>query len=326
MEIKFGQQTTKVQQLADIISQAISMGQYRDGDLLPSINHLSAQYKVSRDTVFKAFSNLRERKLIDASQGKGYYVTNHLFNVLLLLDQYSPFKEALFNSFIKRLPINYKVDLLFHQYNERLFNIIVRESVGKYNKFVVMNFDNEKFSSVLNKISANKLLLLDFGKFDKEPYSYICQDFDESFYQALMSLKETLKKYHKCVMLFPQGLKHPQSSKEYFIKFCEEQMLLWDIVDDVDHLSIEKGIAYFVFKQQDVVKVVKEGRKEKLVCGKDFGILAYNDIPSYEVIDNGITSLTIDWDLMGMEIAKFVIDDVPIHKYLPTEVRFRNSL
>lgn len=35
---------------------------------------------------------------------------------------------------------------------------------------------------------------------------------------------------------------------------------------------------------------------------KDFGLLAYNDIPSYEVIDEGITSLSIDWEMMGNEV------------------------
>ena len=152
----FGQQASKVTQLADALSQAISRKEFLEGDSLPSINQLSAQYGVSRDTVFKAFLDLRERGLIDSTPGKGYYVTSKVNNVLLLLDQYTPFKEALYNSFVRHLPINYKVDLLFHQYNERLFNTILRESIGKYNKYIVMNFDNEKFSTVLNKIKDRK--------------------------------------------------------------------------------------------------------------------------------------------------------------------------
>ena len=166
----FGQHSSKVTQLADTLSQAISMKEFREGDSLPSINQLSAQYGVSRDTVFKAFLDLRERGLIDSTPGKGYYVTSQVTNILLLLDEYTPFKEALYNSFIKHLPINYKVDLLFHQYNERLFNTIIRESIGKYKKYIVMNFDNEKFSTALNKINPSRLLLLDFGKFEKDKY------------------------------------------------------------------------------------------------------------------------------------------------------------
>lgn len=326
MKIRFGQQATKVKQLADKLSQAISMKEFQEGDSLPSINQLSSKYAVSRDTVFKAFLDLRERGLIDSTPGKSYYVTSQVTNILLLLDQYTPFKEALYNSFVKQLPVNYKVDLLFHQYNERLFNTLISESIGRYNKYIVMNFDNENFSTALCKINASKLLLLDFGKFDKEAYSYICQDFDEGFYNALLSLKETLKKYHKLVLLFPKGLKHPQSSKLYFSKFCEEQGFLSEIIDTIDNMNIRKGEAYIAIKQQDIVEVVKQGRLEGLECGKDFGILAYNDIPSYEVIDAGITALSIDWKMMGNEAAKFVLDRTPVQKYLPTEIRLRQSL
>lgn len=325
-KVTFGQHSSKVTQLADTLSQAISMKEFHEGDSLPSINQLSAQYKVSRDTVFKAFLDLRERGLIDSTPGKGYYVTSQVTNILLLLDQYTPFKEALYNSFVRRLPINYKVDLLFHQYNERLFNTIIRESTGKYKKYVVMNFDNEKFSTALNKINPARLLLLDFGKFEKEKYSYICQDFDEEFYKALLGLNEKIQKYRQLVFLFSQGLKHPQSSKEYFIRFCQEQGFLYEIVEDIENLTVRKGAAYIAIKQQDVVKVVKQGRVEGLKCGSDFGLLAYNDIPSYEVIDEGITALSIDWDMMGNEAANFVLNNVPIQKYLPTEVRLRRSL
>lgn len=322
----FGQQSSKVTQLADLISQAISMREFLEGDSLPSINELSRRYGVSRDTVFKAFSDLRERGIIDSTPRKGYFVTGQVTNVLLLLDQYTPFKETLYNSFAKHLSVNYKVDLLFHQYNERLFSTIVRESVGKYNKYVVMNFDNERFSASLNKISPARLLLLDFGKFEKERYSYVCQDFDESFYGALQRLDDRFSSYRKFVFLFPSSLKHPQSSKDYFFRFCQDYNLSGSVEEDVENLKVEKDTAYLAIKQQDVVKVVKQGRLAGLKCGKDFGLLAYNDIPSYEVIDEGITALTIDWEQMGNEVARFVLDNAVVQKYLPTEVRLRNSL
>ena len=322
----FGQQASKVTQLADLISQAISMREFLEGDSLPSINELSRRYGVSRDTVFKAFSDLRERGIIDSTPRKGYFVTGQVTNVLLLLDQYTPFKETLYNSFAKHLPVNYKVDLLFHQYNERLFSTIVRESVGKYNKYVVMNFDNERFSASLNKISPARLLLLDFGKFEKERYSYVCQDFDESFYGALQRLDDRFSSYRKFVFLFPSSLKHPQSSKDYFFRFCQDYNLSGSVEEDVENLKVEKDTAYLAIKQQDVVKVVKQGRLAGLKCGRDFGLLAYNDIPSYEVIDEGITALTIDWQQMGNEVARFVLDNAVVQKYLPTEVRLRNSL
>ncbi len=47
---------------------------------------------------------------------------------------------------------------------------------------------------------------------------------------------------------------------------------------------------------------------------------------SYEVIDNGITALTIDWESMGIKAAHFVLNNTRIHEYLPTEVIVRSSL
>ncbi|MCK9159341.1 MAG: GntR family transcriptional regulator, partial [Bacteroidaceae bacterium] len=326
MKINFGHQTTKVKQLADKIGLDISMGVLKPGALLPSINKLSTSYEVSRDTVFKAFLDLKERGMIDSTPGKGYYVVSKLKNVLLLLDEFSPFKEELYTSFANRLSLHYKVDLLFHQYSERLFNTIIRESVGRYNKYIVMNFDNEKFSLQLNKISPSKLLLLDFGKFDKGDFSYVCQDFDAGFYHALQSLSERMMKYQKIVFLLAKDSKHPHSSCDYFKKFCADLEICGEVADNIDNLKICKGEAYIVIRQSDVVNIIKRSRLQGLKCGIDFGLLAYNDIPAYEVIDQGITALSIDWEKMGARAAAFVIDGKPMQIYLPTEVRLRASL
>ena len=286
MEIIFGQQTTKVKQLADLISQDISIGKYKAEDALPSINQLSQYYKVSRDTVFKAFLDLKERGIIDSTPGKGYYVVNRQRSILLLLDEYSPFKDTLYNSFIKHLSVRYKVDLWFHQYNERLFNAILRESLGRYNKYVVMNFDNEKFSSDLYKINPSKLLLLDFGKFDKKDYSYICQDFDDAFYQALLQLVDRLRHYRKLILLFVKGTKHPQSTCISFRKFCTDHQFECEVTDNMDEIKISKGEVYIAIRQLDVVSLIKQSRISGLACGEDFGLLAYNETPAYEVIDH----------------------------------------
>ncbi len=326
MKVVFGQQTTKLKQLADKLSQDISMGVYRPGDSLPSINQLSKDYDVSRDTVFKAFIDLKERGLIDSTPGKGYYVLGKLTNVLLLLDEYSPFKHALYNSFAKRLSLHYKVDLLFHQYNERLFNTILRESTGRYNKYVVMNFDNEKLSPTLYKIDSSRLLLLDFGKFDKKEYSYVCQDFDEGFYNALVSLNDRLRAYQRLTLFLVKESKHPRSSREHFERFCAEYGLEGTTSDDVEGLTVRKGEVYIVTREWDVVTIIKKSREEGLQCGVDFGLIAYNDTPVYEVIDRGITAITVDWDLMGQQAAEFVLHNTPVKAYLPTFVQMRHSL
>ncbi|MFA5419255.1 MAG: winged helix-turn-helix domain-containing protein, partial [Bacteroidales bacterium] len=206
--------------MADGISNDIMQGKLSVGDNLLSINEASAKYQVSRDTVFKAYNELKRRGVIDSTPQKGYFVVGEVNHILLLLDNYSAFKQKLYHRFAANLPENYKVDLIFHQYNERLFETIVRENIGKYSMYVVMNFSNDHFSESLRVIPQHKLLLLDFGNFDKSGYPYICQNFNEALYACLQEGRDLLKKYDKMVFVFPEELSHPISSIDYFTKFC----------------------------------------------------------------------------------------------------------
>ena len=189
-----------------------------------------------------------------------------------------------------------------------------------------MNFDNEKFSPNLYKIDSSKLLLLDFGKFDKKDYSYICQDFDENFYKALTDLSDRFSRYDACVFLYPNGTKHPDCSCGSFERFCASIGKKPLVVKNLSEVGVRKGYAYLAIRQTDVVEIVKSGRASGLRCGADFGLVAYNETPAYEIIDDGITALSIDWEMMGRMAAGFVSDGIPVHLFLPTKVHLRNSL
>ncbi|MDD4800870.1 MAG: winged helix-turn-helix domain-containing protein [Proteiniphilum sp.] len=325
MELHFNHNTTKVQQLTDYIQGAIFGNELQVGDKLPSINYLSKKYGVSRDTVFKAFLRLKERGLIDSIQGKNYHVSKQSTNILLLLDEYSPFKEALYNSLVQKLPTTYKVDLWFHQYNKNLFDTIINESYGRYSKYVVMNYDNEKFSDTLEKIDKDRLLLIDFGKFDKDGYSYVCQDFDEQFYNALFSVKKRLTKYGKLVFILNKNHKHPQSSKIFFAQFCNDHGFEYEIWENAVP-DIQQGCCYIIIKQTDVVDVIKQSKSKNLKMGKDFGLIAYNENPFYEIIGTGVPCMSIDFNQLGDLAGKFVLNGKKIRQYLPTKVYRKDSI
>ena len=327
MELKFTHGDTKVHQLADFISQSISANEYKIGENLPSINFLSRKHNVSRDTVFKAFLSLKEKGIINSIHGKSYYVANPAKNILLLLDEYTPFKEALYNSLIEKLPPDYKVDLWFHQYNEKFFKTIVNDAYGKYSRYLIMNYDNEEFSADLHKIQKDRLLLLDFGKFDKGGYSYVCQEFDHNFYNALVSLKDELMKYPRLIFVLNKKHKHPQSSKIFFNKFCEDYGFDHQINDEIiSGQAIERESLYIVIKPEDVVDLIKQGKAKKLRMGEDYGLIAYNESPFYEVIGDGITSISVDFKEMGRLAANFVLTGNPVQKVLPTKIYRRNSI
>jgi len=247
--------------------------------------------------------------------------------VLLLLDTYSPFKQNLYNRFVENLPDNYKVDLIFHQYNEHLFETIIRENVGRYSMYVVMNFSDTRFSESLKVIPSNKLLLLDFGNFDKNGYSFICQNFNESFYNCLNSFKERLKKYKSFVLVFPEEICHPISSIDWFIRFCNEESYDYKVIRrKADWQGVKKNTLYLCIQTEDMVRIIKEADAAYLTIGSDLGLIAYNENPILEVIKNGITSISIDFGLLGEKAAQFVRTKQAIQEYLPTELIMRTSI
>ncbi len=326
-QIKFSNSSSKIKILADGISLSIMQGKLKRGDNLPSINEASSNHKISRDTVFKAYNELKKRGLIDSTPQKGYYITGEVNHILLLLDTYSSFKQNLYHRFAANLPDNYKVDLIFHQYNEHLFETIVHETIGKYSMYVVMNFSNDHFSEALKSIPNNKLLLLDFGSFEKSTYSYICQDFDKSFYECLSSCRNLLKKYRKFSFIFPEELCHPISSIEFFVRFCKDNNFAFEVFrKDADWHGVEAGTVYLCILPEDMVKIIKDADIARLSIGSDIGLIAYNDNPILEVIENGISAISVDFGLMGEMAANFVITKRPIQEYLPTELILRNSI
>ena len=327
MTIKFTHSTSKIKSLADGISLSIMHGKLRIGDNLPSINEASSMYKVSRDTVFKAYNELKRRGLIDSNPTKGYFVTGEVNHILLLLDTYSAFKQNLYHCFAANLPENYKVDLIFHQYNEHLFETIVRESIGRYSMYVVMNFSNENLSDTLKSIPNSKLLLLDFGNFEKSQYSYICQDFNDALYNCLNKGLDLMHKYKKIVFVFPEELSHPVSSIDYFTKFCAEQKFENEVIRrEKDWKGVEKDTAYLCILPEDLVKIIKDADLKQFEIGKDIGLIAYNENPVLEVIKNGISTISVDFGLMGEKAANFITNKQPIQEYLPTELILRNSI
>lgn len=325
--IKFSHSTSKVKSLADGISTSIMQGNLRMGDNLPSINEASSKHKVSRDTVFKAYNELKRRGLIDSNPTKGYFVTGEVNHVLLLLDTYSAFKQDLYHRFVANLPENYKVDLIFHQYNEHLFETIVRESIGRYSMYVVMNFSNETFSDTLKAIPNSKLLLLDFGNFEKADYSFICQDFNQSFYNCLNDAKELFHKYNKLSFVFPEEICHPISAIDYFISFCEDNEFDFEVIKrNADWCGVQAGTVYLCISPDDLVKIIKNTDASGLNIGTDIGLIAYNNDPVLEIIKNGISSISVDFGLMGEKAANFVTKKEQIQEYLPTLLTLRGSV
>lgn len=318
--------STKVKHLVDALCEAINHGTYTTGQALPSVNQLSRQYNLSRDTVFKAYRELKKRGIVDSTPAKAYHVAGMMNKVLLMLDIYSPFKDVLYNSFVSKLPKSFKVDLVFHFYNEHLFETVVSDSIGRYNFYVIMNFSNDRLHDSLRRIDPAKLLILDLGDFDKDDFAYVCQDFGKSVYNCLKTHIGLIRKYRRLVLFLPDESEHPKILAKYFKRFAKDNQISADVIKSLKNENPERDTAYLIIQQKDLVEIVKQCRKKQLTPGKDIGLIAYNDSPMYEIIENGISVISTDFSEMGKKAAEFVVTREKVQQVIPARMIVRGSL
>ena len=318
---------TKLQQLVYSITEAISNGKLKVGDSLPSVNQLSKESGFSRDTVFKGYNILKQRNIIESAPQKGYYVASESFKVFMLLDDFSAFKEQLYQSFRQNLPDSYSVDLLFHHYNPEVFDQLIQNSLGRYSMYVIMNIDNKKVEPILNHIDTNKLLILDMGKPENGKLNYLLQDFNRSVENCLEEGVDQFKKYNELILVYAENrTPHPAETVNAVRRFAKNNQIRFRKVSQVNGEDIQKGQAWFVIGESDLVGVIKTCRTNGFNLGEDVGIISYNDTPMKQIVGNGITVITADFNLMGKKAAEFIKNKQKIAEILPTSLLLRDSL
>ncbi len=316
----------KYQQIVNSINNAISNSLISYGDLLPSINSICNTHHLSRDTVFKAYSLLKQNGVIESVPNKGYYVANETRKVLLVLDTFKAYKEVLYHSFINNLPKNIITDVQFHHYNIENFKTILNNSLGKYYKYVVMNFDDKDVSSVVSKISSEKLLLIDWHIHANTKNNYACQDFGKAFYASLEKAIDLFKKYKEINFLYPEYTNHPIETIDFFKDFCTNYNFECKILRNSKEYTIEKGIAYISVSDRVLGVFLEQCRSKGYEPGIDVGFLSYNETPMKKFIYKGISVVSTDFKELGTKAAEFITKDAPMQEYIPTKLIIRDSL
>lgn len=316
----------KYQQLVNSINNAIAENILGKGEQLPSVNSICQKNQLSRDTVFKAYSILKEQKLIDSVPNKGYFVAGETRKVLLVLDTFKAYKEVLYHSFVDNLAENIIVDVQFHHYNIDNFKNIINNSIGKYYKYVVMNFDDKEVASTLTSISNEKLLLIDWNIHSKSKNNFVFQDFGKAFYDALKQGENLFKKYEQVIFIYPPFTYHPKETLEYFKKFCSDFNLKHKIIYKLNDFYLQKNTAYISVSDRILGMFLEQCREKNFEPGKDIGFLSYNETPMKKFIYKGISVVTTDFNQLGIKAAEFVSKDEPMKIYIPTNLIKRESL
>jgi DNA-binding transcriptional regulator YhcF (GntR family) len=319
--------TLKYIQLVDSIANAISEGSLEQGDMLPSVNELVKSASLSRDTVFKAYTELKKRGIVESVPNRGYFVTKQLYRVLLFLDTFKAYKEVLYDGFRSNLPANISVDLMFHHYNFKVFETIINDSIGKYSHYIIMNFDHQRMKKVISKIPGDKLLVVDWNIHAGSKHSYVCQDFGQSVYSNLLLVADKIKSYSRFLLMYPKDWTfHPKETIDNFKKFCADNNVAESkVLYHVDELDIKKGDLYMLVSDRTLTRILDQANQKRLKIGSDVGIISYNETPMKKYVHEGISVLSTDFYEMGKMAAHYVLNQGQIKQVVPTKLILRKS-
>ncbi|XLS29634.1 GntR family transcriptional regulator [Flavobacteriaceae bacterium M23B6Z8] len=327
IEINNDSRIPKYKQIANSIIKNITKGNLTIGQKIPSINEISEEYYLSRDTVEKAYNELKEKRIIVSAKGKGYYVAktdlSAKLNVLFLINKLSSYKMRIFNSFVNTLGTNAQVDLHIYHCDESIFLNLLEKHQGSYDYYVIMpHFKNESqehmgasddVKKALRKISREKLILLDSQiKYFDYPHSEIYQDFENDIYEALVSGLDKLAKYEKLILVYPNHILYPYPKEILlgFRKFCALHSFDFEILDEIyDGMELQPDDVYITIEENDLVSLVKQIRDHGYTPGRELGVISYNDTPLKELL--GITVISTDFKKMGETSAKLILDNSP---------------
>ena len=316
----------KYQQLVNSINDAIGKHLLKKGDVLPSVNSICKENNLSRDTVFKAYSILKDQRVIESVPNKGYYVAGETRKVLLVLDTFKAYKEVLYHSFVNNLPDNIITDVQFHHYNIDNFKTIINNSIGKYYKYVVMNFDDKEVTTALANIPNDKLLLIDWNVHSKPKNNYVFQDFGKAFYNSLLGAVESFKKYKAIHFVYPSFTHHPIETVAFFEKYCTDFNFNYKIITNPKEFNIQIDTAYISVSDRILGQFLEQCQEKNLEPGKEVGFLSYNETPMKKFIYKGISVVSTDFKELGDKSAEFITKDEPIQVYIPTSLTIRESL
>jgi DNA-binding transcriptional regulator YhcF (GntR family) len=327
--------TPKYQQIIDSILTGIEQGEIEINTKLPSVNRLLIDFDISRDTIVKAYHRLQKLGVVESIQGKGYFVksknTERKARVFLLFNKLSAHKKIIYDALRKTLGDQASINFYIYNNDFRLFkNYITSHLDGNFSHFVIITHfleGGQDAAEIINQIPSHKLVLLD----KKVPgikgdYAAVYQPFAKDIYQALSEAVENLKKYRKLKIIFPTYGYHPKEIIIGFQDFCTEYAFAYEVVNDIDQHDIIGGDAYINLMEDDLVTLIKKVKSQGLIVGQDIGILSYNETPLKEILLNGISVISTDFEKLGESAGEMILKNRREQLENPFRLILRNSL
>jgi DNA-binding transcriptional regulator YhcF (GntR family) len=326
--------TPKYLQLANSIIKAIREEKVKADEVLPSINELSFEFEISRDTAEKGYKYLKNLGIIGSVPGKGYFIRSvdisHNLKIFLLFNKLSAHKKIIYDSFVSSLGDLATIDFYIYNNDYLLFKKITSNIRGDYTHYVIIPHfleGGENAHEIINTIPKDKLILLDKRIEGVDGfYGAVFENFETDISDALEQALPALSKYDTLKIIFPSYTYHPKEILKGFSAFCDEYAFNYKIVRNIKNEVIKKGEAYINLMEDDLVDLIEKIIADKLQIGKDVGIISYNETPLKKLILNGITTISTDFEMMGKEAAALILNKSSEHIAIPFYLTLRASL
>ncbi|MBQ8812339.1 MAG: GntR family transcriptional regulator [Bacteroidales bacterium] len=307
-------------QLIQHFEGQIAAGKYKVGDLLPSMNELAADLDISKETVKKAYSLLRDQGIVETKLGKGCYVAPSAIDrqttVLVLFDKLSLYKQVLFDSFTETLGKDVNVTILLHNQDVDLFEYYLNEHLDKYDYYVITpHFPNDAMTQkrvlkILRRIPNRKLIILDREMPELSGhYGTVYQDFSNDIYDGLSYGLDKLRTFDCLNVLTLKSSMYGAYICKAIRRFCDDNNLKVEFYSEVNPQNMKRNEVYLVLNNQldtgmnALVRVMHERGFE---VGKDISIISYNESPLNDLILNGLTAVSTDFRKMGVYAAEMI--------------------
>jgi len=326
--------TPKYQQLANSIVKAIEDGKLQVDDVLPSINELSFEFEICRDTAEKGYKYLKNQGIIGSVPGKGYFIksvdVNRTTKIFLMFNKLSPHKKIIYDSLVSTLGEGATIDFYIYNNDLRLFRKLLQNSSTDYNYFVILPHfieGEETALHIINTIDKDKLILLDkIIPGVKGNFGAVYENFEQDIYGALKQALPQLQKYHTLKLIFPENSYYPMEIVNGFTTFCQEYTFGFKVVHDINEEPIKKGEVYINLMDHDLVVLIERIIESKLKVGQEVGVISYNETPLKKIILDGITTISTDFEAMGVETARIIQENKLRHVHVPFSLTLRASL
>jgi DNA-binding transcriptional regulator YhcF (GntR family) len=307
--------TPKYKQIVNSVISAIEKGVVKSKQGLPSINELSMLFDISRDTAEKAYNELKKLGILGSVPGKGFYIASASYRqkrrVFLLFNKLSPHKKIIYDAFVEKLGEETAIDFYVYNNNFRLFKELIQNRAGHYTHYaIIAHFleGGENAAELIRQLPKDQLMILDkLVPGIEGDYAAVYQDFERDIFTALGEAEELLRKYQMLKLIFPSYTYHAREILIGFQKFCTEYGFAYKIISDVRQEPMQAGDAYINLMEDDLVVLVKQAKSIGLKVGQEVGIISYNESPLKEIILDGITVLSTDFEAMGRKAAELIL-------------------